>query len=80
LLRKLLLVLSAAAMLTFGAAPAFAQPDQTADAQANNGDTTQIGLINVNGQSAGAAAGNEAGEGNNRVSAAAHSAARVTPP
>jgi hypothetical protein len=38
----LLLVLSAAAMLTFGAAPAFAQ-DQTATATSSNGDTTQTG-------------------------------------
>jgi Flp pilus assembly protein TadD len=40
LLRKLLLVLSAAAMLTFGAAPAFAQ--QTAEATASN-ESTQTG-------------------------------------
>ena len=42
MLRKLLLVLSAAAMLTFGAAPAFAQPNQTAEAQASN-QSTQTG-------------------------------------
>jgi hypothetical protein len=65
-------------MLTFGAAPAFAQ-DQDASATASN-ETTQDGLINVNVQSAGAAGGNERGPGNNRLSAAAHSAATVAPP